>query len=119
MLHLLLIAVTSLALTAADATGKWSGNLTIADGDGQPRPAYLVLKQDGDKLSGTAGPDANEQHPIQNGKVENDTLTFELANENSVMKFRLKQEGDAITGDITRERDGQTQAAKLSVRRAD
>jgi hypothetical protein len=33
------------------------------------------------------------------------------------MKFALKQDGDEITGDITRERDGQTQKAKLAVKR--
>ncbi len=35
------------------------------------------------------------------------------------MKFTLKLEGDQITGDVTREREGQTQTAKLAVKRAD
>lgn len=34
------------------------------------------------------------------------------------MKFRLKQDGDEIKGDITRERDGQTETAKPAVKRA-
>lgn len=119
MLHVLLVALTSLTLAAADATGKWSGNLIISDGDGQPRPAYLVLKQEGVTLTGTAGPDASDQRPIQNGKADNGALTFELATDNAVMKFTLTQDGDVISGDVTREREGQTQTAKLSVKRAE
>ena len=33
------------------------------------------------------------------------------------MTFDLKQQGDEITGEITRERDGQTQKAKLTLKR--
>jgi hypothetical protein len=113
MKHLLFIALTAAALVAADATGTWTGTLTMTDG--QSHSAHMVLKQEGDKLSGTAGPDANEQHPILNGKAENGALTFELDNG---MKFALKQDGDEITGEITRERDGQTQKAKVAVKRA-
>jgi hypothetical protein len=119
MLHVLLIALATASLAAADATGKWTGNLVIADGDGQPRPAYLVLKQEGNTLTGTAGPDAGEQHPIQNGKADNGTLTFELATGEAIMRFALKQDGDVISGDITRERGGETQKARLSVKRAE
>ena len=116
--------VTALAITilagaiviAADATGTWTGTLTPADGNGGP--AHLVLKQEGEKLTGTAGPDPGEQHPIEKGKADNGVLTFELSTGGGVMKFALKQEGDEITGDITRERDGRTQMAKLAVKRA-
>jgi hypothetical protein len=34
------------------------------------------------------------------------------------MKFTLKQHGEDITGDVTRERDAQTQTARLAVKRA-
>jgi hypothetical protein len=33
------------------------------------------------------------------------------------MKFDLKQEGEELTGEITREREGQTQKAKLVLKR--
>ena len=117
MKHLLLIALAAGALIGADATGTWTGTFTPAE-DGQPRPAHLVLTQDGDKLTGTAGPDGNEQRPIQNGKAENGKLTFEVATGETVMKFTLKQDGDEITGDLTRERNGEVQTAKLAVKRA-
>lgn len=117
MKHLLLIFCTALALSAADATGKWTGTLTIDTQSDQPRPAHLVLKQDGGKLTGTAGPNAGEQHAIQNGKAEDGTLTFELSQGESIMRFTLKLEGDEMKGGITREREGLKETAKLSVKR--
>jgi hypothetical protein len=116
MTHLLLVALAAGTLLAADATGTWTG--TFTPDDGQARPAYLVLKQEGDKLTGTAGPDQNEQRPIQNGKADNGNVTFEIATEETVMKVVLKQDGDQMVGELTRERGGQTQTAKLTVKRA-
>ena len=115
MKYVLFVALAAVSVVAADATGKWTGTLTPSDG--QPRPAHLVLKQDGVKLTGTAGPDESEQNQIQNGKAENGKLTFEVAAGEAVMKFALKQDGDEMTGDITRERDGQMQTAKMTVKR--
>src|SRR5713101_6391523 len=106
MKHILLLTLAAVSLIAADATGTWTGTLTASTPNGsEQHPALLVLKQEGTKLTGTAGPDANEQHAIENGKAENGSLTFELPRENGVMKFTLKQEGDEIKGDITRERE--------------
>jgi hypothetical protein len=116
MKHLILVALAAGALLAVDATGTWTGTLTPAS-DGESRPALLVLKQEGDKLTGTAGPNADEQHPIQNGKADNGALTFEVPTGNSVMRFALKQDGDDIVGEITREQEGQKETAKLALKR--
>ena len=116
MKHLLVLALAAATLLAADATGSWTGTLTPAN-DNQPRPAHLVLKQEGNTLTGTAGPDTGEQRPVQNGKVDAGTLTFEVQLDDSLMKFVLKQDGDVITGEVTREREGQVQTAKLSLKR--
>jgi hypothetical protein len=115
MKRLLFLLVSAFTLLAADATGKWTGTLT-PDGGGDG-PAYLVLKQEGTKLTGTAGPGEGEQTPIENGKVDGANITFELPAGGSVMKFVLKQEGEEIKRDISRERDGQKQTAKLAVKR--
>ncbi len=118
MKHIFLLTLATVGLMASDATGTWTGTLTLtkAEGSQESHSAYLVLKQEGAKLSGTAGPDANEQHAIENGKAEDGNLTFEIKEE-SVMKFVLKQEGDEIKGDIKREHDGDAQIAKLNVKR--
>jgi hypothetical protein len=116
MKYILLLTLAAASLFASDATGKWTGSFTTSDSDEQ-HTALLILKQDGAKLTGTAGPDAGEQHEIENGKAENGTITFDIPTESSVMKFVLKQEGDEIKGDMSREHDGQKQTAKLSVKR--
>jgi hypothetical protein len=113
MKHILLLTLAAGGLVAADVTGVWTGTFT-PDGD-EPGPAHLVLKQEGAKLTGTAGPRAEEQIEIRNGKVEDGKLTFEVANNKATMKFVLKLEGDEIKGDVSRERDGQVQTAKLAV----
>ena len=113
LLALALAAVTTLA--AADVTGNWKGTLTPDGRDSGP--ALLVLKQEGKTVTGTVGPDEGERHPISKGTVENDTVAFEVETPGGVMRFALKQNGDELTGDVTRERDGQQQTAKLAVKR--
>lgn len=109
----LLMAVS--ALSAADVTGAWKGTFTPEDRDAGP--ALVILKQTGDTVKGTAGPDENERNEITNGKVTGSTITFEVARENGTMKFVLALEGETLTGQATRERDGQTQTAKLNLKR--
>jgi hypothetical protein len=114
---LLALSLGAMSLMAADATGTWVGTLTfLTPGENSAGgPAHLVLKQDGTKLTGTAGPDASEQHAIDEGKAENGRLIFALNSQS--MKFDLKLEGDEISGEVTGERDGQTRKAKLVVKR--
>lgn len=106
-------------LAAADATGTWTGNLTIKDDSGTPqsRPAHLVLKQDGATITGTAGPDANEQHPIEKGTIADGKITFEVPTGETVMKFTVTLDGDEIKGRIDRDRDGEHQTAEIHVTR--
>ena len=83
MTRMLMIALAATALAAADVTGTWSGTLTPDGRDAGP--ALLILKQEGNAVTGTAGPDANETHPISKGMVENDTVTFEVETPGGVM----------------------------------
>jgi len=89
------IAMTALLLAAcvmaADVSGKWSGSFT-SGGQG-PQPMYLILKQDGNQLSGSGGPSVSEQHPLQNGSVQGDRLTFELPGQGNVY---LRFENDRL-----------------------
>ena len=118
MKTILLLTLAAASVFAADATGKWTGTLTpVSDGGGSGGPALLVLKQDGTKLTGTAGPDANQQNAIQDGKAENGNLTFDLPFGGGMMKFVLKQQGEELTGDVSAEREGQKMSAKLALKR--
>jgi hypothetical protein len=116
MKYLLLLTMAATCLLASDATGTWNGTFT-PDGK-ETGPAHLVLKQDGAKVTGTAGPRADEQHEIQNGKVEDGKITFEIVHDDGTMRFVLKQEGDEIKGDVSREHEGQVQTAKLAVKKS-
>jgi hypothetical protein len=115
MTRFFVTALAATALVGADITGSWRGTLTPDGRDAGP--ALLILKQEANAVTGSVGPDENERHPISKGKVENDTVTFEVETPGGVMKFALKQKGDELTGDVTRERDGQQQTAKLAVKR--
>jgi hypothetical protein len=119
MKQMILMALAAVALSAADATGKWTGTLTTTSDDGSEKrgSAYLVLKQDGTKVTGTAGPDASKQHAVEEGKAENGKLTFEVRTEGENMKFTLQQEGDEIKGTVMRESEDETRTAKLVVKR--
>src|ERR1041384_7588873 len=94
-------------LTAADVTGKWTGTFTPDGGD--QGPALLILEQKGESLTGTAGPDDSQRFDIINGKVTGDTVTFQTDSGNSVMKFELTLKGEGLSGQVSRERDGQKQ----------
>lgn len=115
MKHVVMALLSAVMVLASDATGTWKGQFTPSDREAGP--ALLILKQDGTALTGTAGPNEEEQRPIQNGKVEEGKLIFELPAGELVMKFHLTLDGDEIKGDITRERDGNIQTAKLHVKR--
>ena len=73
----LLLSVVSLF---ADVSGKWSGSFDITGPDGEVKSdtAFLNLKQDGAKISGTAGPTEEHQMDIKTGKIEGDKIALEI-----------------------------------------
>jgi hypothetical protein len=113
---------------AEDLSGRWSGTfITTVDG-GAPHDdlAYLVLKQTGADLTGTAGPNADQQMPIAKGKVETvkvdgkDTTkaAFDLTNPDGMMAhFDLSLVDGRLKGKATAERDGHTMNAIIDVAR--
>ena len=111
------LTISAAAAFAADATGTWTGELTSPTGE-RMSGALVILQHQGTKLTGTAGPDDGEQRPLENGSAtDTGDIQFEINTGNSVMKFKLKLEGDEIKGDVTREREGQQQSAKLALKR--
>lgn len=109
------------ALTAfgADVSGKYTGTVEFQNPNGESRKgeAYLDLKQEGDKLSGVAGPNESETYPIVNGKVEGDTLTFEVNTNNRQMKMVLKHDNGKLKGEATAEHEGTKMKALLELSR--
>jgi uncharacterized protein (TIGR03435 family) len=80
------LVVCAGAFAAADVSGKWVS-----------APIYLVLKLEGNKLSGSAGPTEKEQLlTFDNGAVDGDRVTFKAGS----FQFSLKLNGDELKGEM-------------------
>ncbi len=101
---LLLGAILSAApLSTPDVTGKWSGTLQMY-GQNEVKPAYSILHQDGNKLSGSVGPNETEQDEFEGGKVEGDKLTFDVPqgpNGEGSLHVEMHVQGDQMKGRAT------------------
>lgn len=110
--------LTAMAMFA-DVSGKWSGSFDVTGPDGQTKSstAFLVLKQSSDAITGTAGPNEQEQFTIKFGKIEGDKIALEVAHENGlVIKFDLTLAGGHIKGNASGENEeGQKMTAKVDV----
>jgi hypothetical protein len=69
---LALLCITFVA-SAADVTGKWTGEITTGRG---PQPFNIELKQAGSALTGTITGGRGGDVPIADGKVDGNTITF-------------------------------------------
>ena len=110
----LLIALFAMTAFAADVTGKWSG--TFAPEGQDLSGAFVVLKQSGVTLTGSAGPDEGQQWPLTNGKIA--AVGADAAVPSGVVyKLDLIVDGDHIKGDVTAIREGQSMKGKVDVAR--
>jgi hypothetical protein len=99
-----LVVASTIAATAlaADATGTWTW--TAKSKKGKETQNTLVLKADGDKLTGelTRG---NRSTEISKGTIKDDKVTFEVTVERNgnaqTTKYEGKVEGDTIKGTQT------------------
>ena len=116
-LCMLLLAVFARATTEQDVTGKWSGSFAPVgpNGDSKESTAFLVLKQNGTEITGTAGPNEGEQFPIEKGKIEGNKITLEVNHEDHILKFALVLADERIKGEATMSSEGQEMKAKLDV----
>jgi len=116
----LLMAAFALAAAATDVSGTWSGSMIATGPDGQERDngVTLVLKQAGTEITGTAGPSADHQMPIQKGTIEGDKITLEVAVGEGIFKLDLVLQGDHIKGDVTASMGDQHMKARLDATRA-
>src|ERR1700683_1567420 len=78
-----LLLLTALALAAGELNGKWSGKFDITNSNGETKAdsAYMDLKLEGTKVTGTAGPDESKQWAVKNGKLEGGKLPFNVDTE--------------------------------------
>ena len=94
---ILFICLLCLLQGAVDVSGRWSGTIGLASGEGS-QPIYLVLHQDGTKLTGTVGPTAEIQPvSLQDGSVVDGTVHFKYERLGT-FTFDLKQKENRLTG---------------------
>lgn len=116
---LLFVAAAGL-MADVDVAGKWTGSFVMDSGGGDPHDstALLILKQEGSTVTGTVGPNENEQWPIKNGKVEGEKVTLEVQTDGPLITFSLVLDGEHLRGDAHATKDGESKSAKLDVTRA-
>lgn len=111
--------LSAAALSTPNVTGRWSGTLQM-DGENEAKPAYSILKQEGNTLSGSIGPNEGEQDSFQGGKVDGDKLTFDVpqgpSGEGSI-HVELQVDGDQLTGRATWSGPGIGGSGKISLKR--
>ena len=102
-----LIGIFALVATvhAADISGTWSGPAVMKHGDEtRDDSAYLVLKQAGNTISGTVGPNQEKQLPITKGTIEGNAIYIEavVEGENKLV-LRLKLDEGKLIGELKAE----------------
>ena len=76
------------------------------------------LKQEGNRLPGTAGPAESQQMPIKTGKAEGDHLVFEVDMGGGTIAFDLKSVGAELQGEMRLSEGGRKTAARVTLKRA-
>ncbi len=98
-----ILLVASLALLAADASGKWTFEQPGRGGN-PGRPVTITLKADGAKLTGSVpgfargGGEAPPPTQITDGKVDGDNVSFTVKREFNGNSMVTKYEG-TVKGD--------------------
>jgi len=115
------IAIVTLlvaSVMASDLTGNWSGIFKVDGGD-HTVPQLLILKQQGKTLTGSGGPNASEQYPIENGRIDGDEARFELTTGEWKFAYDLKQTAPgALNGTLKLQSLNDSRNAKVSLTRS-
>jgi len=90
----LMMAFTAATAFAADVTGAWTANMAGPNGDSMK--ITFTFKQDGAKLTGTAGGPMGDPMEISDGKVDGDKLSFNVSFNGMIIKHEGVITGDTI-----------------------
>jgi hypothetical protein len=125
-----LVAVVLLApamFAAEDLTGKWSGSFVITMDSNPPREdvVHMVATHKGTDLTGSVGPNENEQLPISNGKIvttkeggkELTKVTFQAVADGATIHFDLALIDGHLKGKAKAEHDGHTMSVVIDMTR--
>ena len=122
-----LAALALVALTIAPAhaqtnlTGKWTGGMTRTAPDGRTQTIEFMfdLTQKGKEVTGTVGPNAERQWPIEKGVVDGSKVSFQVQQPNGPLRtFTLALVEGRLKGTMLAEMNGQSFEAKVDAERA-
>lgn len=94
----LALCLLSAAAAASDVAGRWK--LVANAPDGNAYNVTLIVREEGGRLSGVLDSERG-QMPLQNVTFSNGELRFDLVLDMGAIPFRLKIDGDRITGTLT------------------
>jgi len=113
-----IVTLLAASAMASDLTGKWSGTFKVDGGD-HTVPQLFILKQQGRTLSGSGGPNASEQYPIENGRIDGAEARFELTTGEWKFAYDLKQTArGALNGTLKLQSVNESRNAKVSLTRS-
>lgn len=121
-----LAALAILVMTAAPAqaqtslTGKWDGTMTRTAPDGRTQSIDFMfdVTQKGKVLTGTVGPNAERQWPIEKGVVNGTKVTFQVQQpEGPLRTFTLTLVDERLKGTMLAEMNGQSFEATVDAGR--
>ncbi len=113
--------LSPLLLSAAELNGKWSGSFDVTNSNGETKAdtAFLDLQEHNGAVSGTAGPNADKQWPLQKGKLDGQKLTFEVSTDDGgFLACDLLFDGESIQGTCSGTGEGgEKMSARLNLKR--
>ena len=118
---LLLLSMAPAQAQTKDLSGTWNGTMTRTAPDGREQTVNLIFtfKHKGKELTGTVGPNPEQQLEIQKGAVNGNKITFQLTQPNGMVRtFTLTHAKERIAGDMVAELNGQSFTAKVDAGRA-
>jgi hypothetical protein len=116
---LLTTLLLTLSISAADLSGKWTGTFIDASEGSKSETALVILKQDGNTLTGTAGPNADEQMAISSAKVDGNNVTFDVKAGEMTVHFTLQLVDKHLKGSAKAEANGESKSATIDLTRAE
>jgi len=109
----------TLSILAANLSGKWTGTFVDNAEKSKDEGMMLILTQDGNSLTGTAGPNAGEQIAISNGKIDGANVTFDLKADEVNVHFALQLIDNHLKGQATAEVAGEKHSGTIDLTRAE
>jgi hypothetical protein len=117
-MHKILLALLVFATVAlsADFSGNWTGAGVTDSGS---HDLYFVFKQAGSDVTGTGGPNADEQHQVANAKIEGDKLKFDVpVGEKGTLHFELVADGEGLKGTVEFKGEDHSESGTVTLKRA-